>query len=210
MIEHQCEAGQRVTSADIADVATALGAMGGGSDDAAELIDQIRCLEELKGAAAAAQARVTAAFAAQQRAAQRAAGVPADQVGKGIAAQVVLARRDSPNRGGRHLGLAQALVNELPETMAALAGGLISEWRATLVARETACLSAEHRRAVDAEPPSRRGGIRRLATRRSRTRPAGSGTGSTRTPSPAAPAARPPTGGSPCGPPRTPWPGWAP
>ena len=48
------------------------------ADDAtdAERIDLIRALEELKGAAAAAQARVTVAFDASQRRAQRDAGVP--------------------------------------------------------------------------------------------------------------------------------------
>ena len=62
-----------------------------------------------------------------------------------------LARRDSPFRGGRYLGLAQALLTELPQTLAALRAGDISEWRATLVARETACLDPADRRAADAE-----------------------------------------------------------
>jgi hypothetical protein len=39
----------------------------------------------------------------------------------------------------------------MPHTMAALRAGLISEWRATLLARETACLTREHRAAVDRE-----------------------------------------------------------
>ena len=66
----------------------------------AERVDQLRLLEELKGAAAAAQARVTVAFAESQ--------VEADpaQEGRGVAAQVALARRDSPHRGARHVGLA--------------------------------------------------------------------------------------------------------
>jgi hypothetical protein len=123
----------------------------------AERIEQIRLLEEMKAAAAAAQAVVTAEFAASQRAAQRAAGVPAERVGQGIAAQVALARRDSPVRGSRHLGLAEALVRELPATLAALRRGEISEWRATLVARETACLDREQRRAADAELAGRLG-----------------------------------------------------
>lgn len=148
-----------VKSANIADFAASLRSLGSGTDAADEMINQIRRLEELKSAAAAAQAWVTAAFAANQRAAQKAAGVPSSAVGKGIAAQVALARRDSPARGGRHLGLAQALTRELPYTLAALEAGEISEWRATLVARETACLSVEHRRQVDAELASRPGGI---------------------------------------------------
>jgi len=114
-------------------------------------ITQLELLERLKSAAAAAQAVVTVGFAASQRAEQVAAGVPAARLGAGVGAQVGLARRDSPFRGGRHLGLAQALVSELPATMAALRAGDISEWRATLVARETACLDPADRRIADAE-----------------------------------------------------------
>ena len=90
-----------------------------------ERVDQLRLLEELKGAAAAAQARVTVDFAGSQ--------VEADpaQEGRGVAAQVALARRDSPHRGARHVGLATALVAEMPHTLAALSRGQISEWRAT-------------------------------------------------------------------------------
>jgi hypothetical protein len=116
-----------------------------------ERIDQLRALEQLKSAAAAAQATVTVAFADSQHSTAAAAGTRAADRGRGVAAQVALARRDSPGKGGRHLGLATALVNELPRTLAALQTGQISEWRATLIARETACLSAEHRRLVDAE-----------------------------------------------------------
>jgi hypothetical protein len=117
----------------------------------AERIEQIRLLEELKSAAAAAQAVVTADFVASQRAQQRAAGVPEKDLGKGVAAQVALARRESPHRGSRLVGLAQALVLEMPATMAALRSGEISEWRATLVARETACLTREDRQVADGE-----------------------------------------------------------
>lgn len=125
------------------------GSDGEGCD--AERIEMIRALEELKSAAAAAQARLTAAFAASQRAEQRRAGVPASEVGRGIAAQVALARRESPHRGGRLLGLAEALVHEMPRTMAALTAGETNEWRATVVARETACLPRELREQADLE-----------------------------------------------------------
>ncbi len=117
----------------------------------AERIEQIRLLEELKSAAAAGQAVLTADLAASQRAEQRAAGVPEADLGKGVGAQVALARRESPHRGSRLVGLAQALVHEMPATMAALRAGEISEWRATIVARETACLTREDRHAADAE-----------------------------------------------------------
>ncbi len=117
----------------------------------AERVEQLRVLEELKAAAAAAQALVTADFAASQEAAQVAAGTPAAEVGRGVAAQVGLAKRESPARARRYLGWAKVVTTELPQTFAALACGAATEWRAMLVARETACLSAEHRAAVDAE-----------------------------------------------------------
>jgi len=182
MIEHQFGPQCRVaTAGEVAGVVTALRGLGSRGDAGSELIDQIRALEELKSAAAAAQARVTATFAEKQRAAQRAAGVPAAEVGRGIAAQVALARRESPVRGGRHLGLAQALTAELPHTMAALEAGELSEWRATLVARETACLPVEHRAQVDAELAGYPGGIGSLGDRAIAAKHGGSGTGWTRT-----------------------------
>ncbi|UYY80883.1 HNH endonuclease [Arthrobacter sp. YA7-1] len=119
--------------------------------DRAELIDQLRGLEDLKSAAAAAQARIAVAFDAVQRSADAAAGVPADERGRGVAAQVALARRESPAKGSRLLGLAKALVTEMPRTLAALESGRLNEWRATLLVKETACLSAEDRCAVDEE-----------------------------------------------------------
>jgi hypothetical protein len=131
----------------------------------AERIDRIRRLEELKSAAAAAQARITVAFDRSQRAEQEAAGVAAKKLGSGVAAQVALARRDSPAKGGQHLGLARALVHEMPHTLAALQRGEISEWRATLLVRETACLSRADRSTVDAELGTRPGGLGALGDR---------------------------------------------
>ncbi|MFF2823443.1 DUF222 domain-containing protein [Arthrobacter koreensis] len=112
-------------------------------------MDLLRVLEELKSAAAAVQARAAAVLDASQRRAQSRAGVPAAHLGRGVGAQIALARRDSPHRGNRHLGLGKALVHEMPHTLAALASGVLSEWRATLLVRETACLDLEDRHRVD-------------------------------------------------------------
>ncbi|WP_370332301.1 DUF222 domain-containing protein [Mycolicibacterium hippocampi] len=117
----------------------------------AELRAQVESLERLKSVAAAAQARVTALWAAKRRAAEQAAGVPTRRRGKGLASEVALARRESPTCGNRHLGFAQALVHEMPHTLAALETGMLSEWRATLIVKQSACLSVEHRRQLDAE-----------------------------------------------------------
>jgi hypothetical protein len=105
----------------------------------------------VKSAAAAGQARAAAALDAKRRGDEAAAGVPKAKQGRGVAGEVALARHDSPARGGRHLGLAKALVHEMPHTLAALVCGALSEWRATLIARESACLTVEDRRLLDAE-----------------------------------------------------------
>ncbi|MFZ0905566.1 MAG: DUF222 domain-containing protein, partial [Mycobacterium sp.] len=79
------------------------------------------------------------------------AGMPAARRGRGVASEIALARRDSPARGNRHLGFAKALVHEMPHTLAALEAGVLTEWRATLIVRESACLDVEDRRVLDAE-----------------------------------------------------------
>ncbi|MFN3003677.1 HNH endonuclease [Mycolicibacterium wolinskyi] len=116
---------------------------------------QLRALVEkyelLKPALAAAQARATALWDAKRRAREAADGVPAATRGRGLAAEVALARREAPKKGDQYLGLAKALVHEMPHTLAALEAGMLSEWRATLIVRESACLDVEDRRRLDAE-----------------------------------------------------------
>ena len=91
---------------------------------------------------------LTAAFDRSQREAEARAGVPAERRGRAVAAQVALARRESPHRGRQHVGLAVVL-DELPCVRDAFRAGRITEWRAMLLARETACLSREDRAEVD-------------------------------------------------------------
>jgi len=117
----------------------------------AQLRARVEEFERVKSAAAAAQARATVLWESKRRAAEAAAGVPAAKRGRGLAHEVALARHDAPRRGGRHLGFAKALVQEMPYTLAALESGHLSEWRATLIVQESACLSVEHRRELDAE-----------------------------------------------------------
>ena len=117
----------------------------------AERVDRVRALEEIKNAAAAAQARESVAFDVSQREDQRLAGVPEARVGRGVGDQIALARRVSPHQGSRLLGLAKALVRDLPECLAALERGEVSEFRVGLVARETSHLRPEDRMVIDAE-----------------------------------------------------------
>ena len=121
-------------------------------DAGAALIDEIRDLEDLKSALSARQARLTVAFDLR----------PAPRTGRGGRSRRPARRRGRgadrarPARvpgaaAGRLLGLAKALVTEMPHTLAALETGQLNEWRATLIVRETACLPAADRAAVDEE-----------------------------------------------------------
>jgi hypothetical protein len=188
-------------AATVADLARALAFLPA-PDSAAALIDEIRDLEDLKSALAAQQARLTVAFDALQRREQAAAGVPAEKLGAGVGAQIALARRESPAKGSRLLGLAKALVTEMPHTLTALETGILNEWRATLLVRETACLTAADRAGVDEELAADTGA---LAGAGDRGLIAAARTAAyRRAPSPTAPRTPPPTGTSASARPRTP------
>ncbi len=136
-----------------------------------ECLDLVHAMERVKAAAAAVQARATEAFVAsrdERIADQSSAGEidarEASQARAGTRAEVALARRCSPSQADRHVGLARALTREMSETMTALSAGEISEWRATILVRETATVSAEHRGEIDRRlaPDLRRLGDRAL------------------------------------------------
>ena len=116
----------------------------------AERIDAIRDAEELICAAQALQARLSVDLDTSVRSAAADRGVPAARRGRGVAHQVALARRESPHRAERRLQLAKIAPAELPCATAAWTAGKVDEWRVTLLARETACLSRrrppDHRR----------------------------------------------------------------
>ena len=116
----------------------------------AERIDELTALERVKSAAFARQAQVTDGFAGSQRALLVAAGSKPGEISRSVCGQVGLARRDSAHKGNRHVGWARTLVHEMSGVLAVLAAGEASEWRATIIARETAHLSVEHRAQIDA------------------------------------------------------------
>lgn len=121
---------------------------GSGLDDS-ERVDALQALERLGCVVTAAQAHLARELDDSQRAVQADAGVRPSRQGAGVAQQVALARRESPHRGRQHLGLAKVVARELPHTWSAWRAGRITEWKATIVARETACLSQADRLAVD-------------------------------------------------------------
>jgi hypothetical protein len=117
--------------------------------DDATRVDVIAGLEKLKAAAAAAQLRVIADFAASQEAANKAMGIEARQATRGIPEQIGLARKVSPASAALHVSRARALIEQLPETFGLLRSGQISEHVATIVVTETSHLAALDRRLVD-------------------------------------------------------------
>lgn len=120
----------------------------GGVDPDLALV-MVRELEELKNTATAVQAELTVVVHDNQRAADQARGISADETARVVGAQLGLARRESPRLGTRFLGVARAVTQEMPHVSAALAHGVISEWQATQVVTETAYLSLADRQAVD-------------------------------------------------------------
>ncbi|HEX2858492.1 MAG TPA: DUF222 domain-containing protein [Propionibacteriaceae bacterium] len=135
-------------------------------DADAARIDLIRAAEDLKNILSAVQAVTAVAFARSQRAEQARQGVPADRVGRGVAEQVALARRESPHRGAIFLGVASILVSEMPHTLHAMATGVLTEHRAQLLVHETACVSREVRGEVDQAVAGDLDRLERLGTRR--------------------------------------------
>lgn len=112
-------------------------------------LESIRALEELACTVSAVQAELAVRLDTSVREQAATHGVPAAQQGRGVAAQVAFARRVSPHRGQRLLGLAKVVSAEMPHTWAAWRTGRITEWKATLLARETACLSLADRLSID-------------------------------------------------------------
>ena len=108
-----------------------------------ERLDLVAELERLKSTAAATQARATHALRRSREAAS-----PQDAV-RSVGSEVALARRESPTLGDRYVGLARALVDEMPFTLRALDSGACSERHAVTMAQVTSVLSVADRAEVD-------------------------------------------------------------
>ena len=116
-----------------------------------ELVAALGAAEELKNRACAFQARLAVRLDEVVRRRHREElRVPRAVEGRGVASEVAIARWESPSRGQRHLGLAQALVAELPCALAAMEAGELTEEQATILAKETGCLDPVDRAVVDA------------------------------------------------------------
>lgn len=142
---------------------------GSGPSDAASRVATLRALEELAACVVAAQSRVLVELRDEQvrtavDEAVASGGTVQDKRGRqvpvtarsaardaeaDVAQQAALALRVSPHRARSLLGVAHIWHTEMPHTLSALREGLLSQERATLLVKETACLDPDDRRRID-------------------------------------------------------------
>jgi hypothetical protein len=111
-------------------------------------VTALRELADLTNTISAVQATVICDLDASQRAADDGADIPRDRR-RGVVGRVASALRESPRNAQIAIGVAKALVTEMPHTFAALTEGGLTWYRARLLVSETACLSLADRRTVD-------------------------------------------------------------
>jgi hypothetical protein len=152
-------AGAAWRTADLHDLADLLASLVP-SGHPADLLDQLEALERIKAAAAAAQVAVTAAFADAADAEHvPTGGRRTPPRAMSIGAEVALATLASPWAGEQRVLLSRRLRDDLPLTLAALAGGELTEDRAFAVARDVAHLDPAQRRVVDSDLEPRLPGL---------------------------------------------------
>ena len=120
------------------------------SDSSEQCIDRLQTLARLKARIAALEAEEIADLEQHRHEEEAARGVPGSRRGHGLAAEIGLARGQSPARGARCLQVATVLSQDMPKTFNALALGQLDEERAQAVVKEVSWLTPEHRTAVDA------------------------------------------------------------
>ncbi|WP_084468456.1 HNH endonuclease [Promicromonospora sukumoe] len=134
----------------------------------AEWVDLLGELESVKNAITATQARLTVALDEATRADEARQSIRAERQGRGVSNQVGAALRVSPHAGAGFVSASRVWVTQMPHTFAALQAGVLSQWRATLLVRETSHLSLEHRALIDEEicGPAHLAELARMSTRR--------------------------------------------
>lgn len=159
---------------------------GFGPADATSRVATLRALEELAAGVVAAQSQVLVDLRDEEvRTAKQVAiasgGTAHDERGRqipvtarsatrdaerSVAQQVGLALLVSPYRARSLLGIAQVWHTEMPHTLNALREGRLSRERATLLVKETACLTLADRQRIDADLCADPGVLESVGTRR--------------------------------------------
>src|SRR5699024_366193 len=133
--------------------------------DEASAIDQIRLLNQHQGMVEAAQALAATELETMRLEREAREKVPKSQRGKGLGAEIALARRETPARGKRFLEMARALAKDMPHNREALTQGQIREEHDQAIVKETYVLSFNHRYTGDYAVNDRHGiaVLRRMA-----------------------------------------------
>jgi hypothetical protein len=133
-----------------------------------EWVDLLGELEAVKNTVTAAQGRLAVAVDEATKADEAGQGLRVERRGRGVPNQVGAALRVSPHAGGSFLGVARVWVTQMPHTFDALRMGVLSQWRATLLVRETSHLGVEDRARIDEElcGPAHRVALASMGTRR--------------------------------------------
>ncbi len=123
----------------------------GALHDEDALVTCVEVAERIAAVASSAQRRASVAYRASRIAAQRAAGVAARDLGRGVAEEIALARRITPTAASNQIALGRVIVESLPCTESLLAAGEISAWAADELAKAVITLSDADRARVDAD-----------------------------------------------------------
>ncbi|MEV0894332.1 DUF222 domain-containing protein [Promicromonospora sp. NPDC050262] len=134
----------------------------------AECVDLLGELEAVKNAITATQARLAVVLDEATRAEEARQSIRAERQGRGVPNQVGAALRVSPHAGAGFVSTSRVWVTQMPHTFNALRSGVLSQWRATLLVRETSHLTVEHRALIDEEicGPAHLAELARMGTRR--------------------------------------------
>jgi hypothetical protein len=134
----------------------------------AQWVDLLAELEAVKNTVTATQARLAVALEEATKADEARQSIRAERQGRGVPNQVGAALRCSPHAGSVFLGTARVWVTQMPFTFEALRTGVLSQWRATLMVRETSHLSVEDRARIDEEicGPANLAALARMGTKR--------------------------------------------
>ncbi|MFI2485471.1 HNH endonuclease [Promicromonospora kroppenstedtii] len=117
----------------------------------AQWVDLLGELEAVKNAVTATQARLAVALDEATRADEARQSIRAERQGRGVPNQVGAALRVGPHAGAGFVSTSRVWITQMPHTFTALQAGVLSQWRATLLVRETSHLSLEHRALIDEE-----------------------------------------------------------
>ncbi|MFI2485840.1 HNH endonuclease [Promicromonospora kroppenstedtii] len=134
----------------------------------AQWVDLLGELEAVKNAVTATQARLAVALDEATRAEEARQSIRAERRGRGVPNQIGAALRVSPHAGAGFVSTSRVWVTQMRHTFTALQTGVLSQWRATLLVRETSHLSVEHRALIDEEicGPTHVAELSRMSTRR--------------------------------------------